>query len=212
VPITLVLADDHPILLDGLQRLFELEPDFQVVARCTDGEQALRAVARHRPDVLMLDLGMPGKDGLSVLRELKVQRLPTRVIVLTASLDEDDLLDAVQLGARGFLVKGVAPELIVRCVRKVHGGEQWLEPGLAVRATEKLSRRQAGEREAAGLLTPRELEIVRMLAAGLRNKGIAEALAISEGTVKIHLHNIYEKLHLDGRVALMLWAQQKGIV
>lgn len=209
--IRLVLADDHPILLDGLERLFQLEPDFQVLARCADGAEALRAVANHRPDVLILDLGMPVKDGLTVLRELRSLKLPTAVVVLTASLDEDDLLEAIQLGARGFLAKGLAPDLIVKCVRKVHAGEQWLEPGLVVRAAEKLSRRQAAGREVGRVLTARELEIVRLVATGRRNKAIAEALSISEGTVKIHLHNVYEKLGLDGRLALVLYAQDNGL-
>jgi DNA-binding NarL/FixJ family response regulator len=209
--IRLVLADDHPIVINGLERLFALERDCEVVATCTDGAAALEAVTRHRPDVLVLDLGMPVKDGLAVLRELKAANLPTRAVVLTASLDEDDLLEAVQLGARGFLVKGLAAELIVKCVRKVHAGEQWLERGLLVRAAEKVTRREAGVREAAKVLTPRELEIVRLIGLGLRNKGIAEALSISEGTVKIHLHHVYEKLELDGRVALMLYAQDKGL-
>lgn len=210
--IRLVLADDHPIILSGLEQLFRLEGDFEVVARCTDGEQAIRAVLAHRPDILVLDLGMPVKDGLTVLREMKAADVPTRAVVLTASLDEDDLLEAVQLGARGFLLKGLAPELVVKCVRKVHAGEQWLERGLLVRATEKVSRREAGAREAGKVLTPRELEIVRMVALGLRNKAIAEALSITEGTVKIHLHNIYEKLGVDGRLALVLYAQNKGLV
>ena len=209
--IRLVIADDHPIVLNGLEKLFELEPDFEVLAKCTDGEAALQAVLEHRPDVLLLDLGMPVKDGLTVLREMKAASLPTRAVILTASLEEDVLVEAVQLGARGFLVKGLAPDLIVKCVRKVHAGEPWFERGLLVRATEKLSRREAGAREAAKVLTRRELELVRMVGVGLRNKGIAEALSISEGTVKIHLHNIYEKLGLDGRVALMLYAQDKGL-
>ncbi len=209
--IRLVLADDHPILLDGLQRLFQLEPDFEVLARCSDGAEAVRAVVRHRPDVLVLDLGMPVKDGLTVLRELRELNLPTATVVLTASLDEDDLLEAIQLGARGFLAKGVAPDLIVKGIRKIHAGEQWLEPGLVVRAVTKVARREALGREAGGVLTAREREIVRQIAAGRRNKAIAEALSISEGTVKIHLHNVYEKLGLDGRLALMLYAQDNGL-
>ena len=211
MPIRLVLADDHPIILSGLEQLFRVEGDFEVVARCTDGEQAVRAVLAHRPDILILDLAMPVKDGPTVLREIKAAGVPTRAVVLTASLDEDDLLEAVQLGARGFLLKGLAPELVVKCVRKVHAGEQWLERGLLVRATEKVTRREAGAREAGKILTSREIEIVRMVASGRRNKAIAEALSLSEGTVKIHLHNIYGKLGLDGRVALMLYAQDKGL-
>src|SRR5436309_14418294 len=103
--ISLVLADDHPIVLDGLENLFRLEQDFEVVARCPDGEEALRAVRRHKPDVLVLDLRLPGMDGVAVLREIQKEQLPTRVVLLTAALDEDDVLDAIRLGVRGVVLK-----------------------------------------------------------------------------------------------------------
>jgi DNA-binding NarL/FixJ family response regulator len=212
MPISLVLADDHPIILDGLEILFREERDFQVLARCVNGEEALQAVRQHRPDVLILDIRMPGKDGLVVLREMKKDRLPTRTVLLTVGLDEDDVLEALRLGVRGVVLKEMAPQMLVQCVRKVHAGEQWLEKRSVGRALEKMLLREAGEREVAGALTPRELEIVRMVAAGLRNKQIADTLNISEGTVKIHLHHIYEKLHLDGRLELALYAQDKGLV
>lgn len=212
MPISLVLADDHPIILDGLEMLFRAEQDFQVLARCVNGEETLQAVRQHRPDILILDIRMPGKDGLAVLREVKKDSLPTRAVLLTVGLDEDDLLEAIRLGVRGVVLKEMAPQMLVQCVRKVHAGEQWLEKRSVGRALEKMLLREAGERQVAGVLTPRELEIVRMVAAGLRNKEIADSLSISEGTVKIHLHHIYEKLHLDGRLELALYAQERGLV
>lgn len=210
--IGLVLADDHPLVLDGLANLFSQEEDITVLARCRDGEETLRAVRQHRPDVLILDIRMPGKNGLEVLRELHREGLPTRVVLLTAGLDEDEVLEAVRLGARGVILKEMAPQLLVQCVRKVAAGEQWLEKRSFSRALEKMLRREAGARQVAGVLTPREIEIVRMVASGLRNQQIADKLHISEGTVKIHLHNIYEKLQVDGRVALTLYARDKGLV
>ncbi|OGB88272.1 MAG: DNA-binding response regulator [candidate division NC10 bacterium RIFCSPLOWO2_12_FULL_66_18] len=212
MPISLVLADDHPIILDGLEMLFRAEQDFQVLARCVNGEETIQAVRQHRPDILILDIRMPGKDGLAVLREVKKDSLPTRAVLLTVGLDEDDLLEAIRLGVRGVVLKEMAPQMLVQCVRKVHAGEQWLEKRSVGRALEKMLLREAGERQVAGVLTPRELEIVRMVAAGLRNKEIAESLSISEGTVKIHLHHIYEKLHLGGRLELALYAQERGLV
>lgn len=212
MPIGLVLADDHPLVLDGLASLFQREEDITVLARCRDGEETLRAVRQHRPDVLILDIRMPGKDGLEVLRELHRERLPTRVVLLTAGLDEDEVLEAVRLGARGVILKEMAPQLLVQCVRKVAAGEQWLEKRSFSRALEKMLRREAGARQVAGVLTPREIEIVRMVASGLRNQAIADRLHISEGTVKIHPHNIYEKLQVDGRVALTLYARDKGLI
>jgi DNA-binding NarL/FixJ family response regulator len=212
MPIRLVLADDHPLVLAGLENLFRLEQDFQVLASCGDGEQALRAVRELRPDILVLDLRMPGKDGLAVLRALWEEKLPTRVVVLTAALDEDDVVEAVRLGARGMVLKEMAPRLLVDCVRKVHAGEEWLEKHSVTRALEKTLKREAGRREVSAVLTPREVELVRLVASGLPNKLIAKQLFISEGTVKVHLHSIYEKLHVSGRMALMLYAQEKGLV
>jgi DNA-binding NarL/FixJ family response regulator len=212
--IRLVLADDHPIVLEGLTRLLTPDEGFDVLATCRDGAEALRAVAEHRPDVLVLDLLMPVLDGLAVLRDLKDRgpRPGPGIVILTASLEEDDALAALQLGARGFLLKDLAPDLIVRCIRQVHAGEPWLERGVLVRATERLVGRRAGEAEAIRKLTPRELEIVRLLGAGLRNKHVADALSISESTVKVHLRNIYEKLGVDSRLALVLYARDAGLI
>jgi len=210
--ISLVLADDHPIVLDGLENLFRQEADFTVVGRCVNGEEALRAVREYRPDVLILDIRMFKMDGLAVLREMKKEGLSTRVVLLTAALDEDEVVEAIRLGVSGVVLKEMAPQMLVQCVRKVHAGEQWLERQSFGRAMERMLRREAGAREIAGILTPREIEIVRMAATGLRNKQIAEKLFISEGTAKIHLHNIYEKLGLSDRLELARYARDKGLV
>ncbi len=212
MPITLVLADDHPIVLEGLQQLLSLELDFTVLAKCADGEAALAAVRRHRPDILVLDLQMPGTNGLAVLRALQSEALPTRVVVLTASLGADDALEAVRLGARGLVLKELAPHLLVQCIRKVAAGGEWLERGAISKAMDKLLRREAAVQAAAGLLTARELEIVRLVAKGRRNKEIARDLAITDGTVKVHLYHVYQKLGVDSRIALTLWAQDQHLI
>jgi two-component system, NarL family, nitrate/nitrite response regulator NarL len=212
MPIRLVLADDHPIILDGLEALFRLEPDIGVVARCINGEEALMAVSRHRPDVLLLDLHLPRKDGLAVLRELRQKKLDTKVVLLAAVLDEEEALEAFRLGVRGMVLKEQAPQMVVRCVRRVHAGEQWVEKHACTRALRALLEREAGESAAASVLTPREIQMVRMAARGLRNKEISRRLAISEGTVKIHLHNIYQKLKVENRVQLTLCAQSRKLV
>ena len=212
MPIRLVLGDDHPIVLDGLENLFRLEPDFRVVARCVNGEECLAAVRRHQPDVLVLDLRMPRKDGLTVLRELHREQHAVKVVLLAAALEEEEVLEALRLGVRGMVLKELAPQMVVQCVRKVHAGEQWLEKQAFGRALETLLRREAGEREAGSVLTPRELEMVGMVARGLRNKEMSERMNISEGTVKIHLHHIYRKLKVENRVDLILYAQSKHLV
>ena len=210
--IGLVLVDDHPIILDGLEQLFHLEQDFKVLARCTNGEEALRAVRRHRPDILVLDIRMPGMGGLAVVREMKKEKLLTRVVLLTAALDEHEAMEAIRLGVGGVVLKEMAPQLLVQCIRKVHTGEQWVERRSFSNVLQTLMHREAGTRHLAGVLTPREMEVVRYVASGLQNKGIAAKMAISEGTVKIHLHHIYEKLNVGGRLELTLYAQNKGLV
>jgi DNA-binding NarL/FixJ family response regulator len=212
MPISLVLADDHPLVLDGLEGLFDQEPDFQVLARCTDGEQALQAVHDLAPDVLVLDIRMPKMDGLELLRAMRGEGLKTRVVLLTAALDDDDLIDAIRLGVKGIVLKEMAPDLLIKCVRTVDAGGQWLEKHSVSQALEKHLAREADERRIAKLLTPREIEIVRLVAQGHRNKEIAWKLSISEGTVKLHVHHIYEKLGVDNRVELATYARDRGIV
>lgn len=210
--IRLVLADDHPIVLDGLEQLFLREKDFEILDRCEDGEAALRSVIYYKPDVVVLDVRMPKKDGLAVLKEVFERKLTTRVVLLTAALTEDEVMEAMRHQVGGLVLKEMASRLLVQCVRKVQAGEQSLENSMVTRALEKMVKREQGTSEVAKVLTARETEVVKMVASGLRNKEIAEKLSITEGTVKIHLHTVYEKLHVGGRVELTLYARDKGLV
>jgi len=210
--ILIVLADDHPIFLRGLTDLFRPEKDITVLASCRTGEEALEAVRTHRPDVLVLDIRMPGLDGFGVLRVLRGEKVPTRTVLLTAELEEHDALEVFRLGVRGVVLKEMAPQLLVQAVRKVHAGEPWLERQSFRRALDRLLLQETGARQVAGLLTSRELELVRLVAHGLRNRAIADRLCISEATVKDHLHNVYEKLNVDGRVALTVLVREKGLI
>jgi DNA-binding NarL/FixJ family response regulator len=210
--IKLVIADDHPLILDGVAALFGTEKDFKIVARCSDGVEALNAVRKYKPNILVLDIRLPGKEGISVLREISKEKLATRVVLLTASLDEDQLAEAVRLGVRGLILKELAAKLLVQCIRKVHSGELWLEKHSVTIALERLLQREVGRQEAARILTSRELEIVKHVAAGMRNTEIGKKLFISEGTVKVHLYNIYQKLGLDSRGKLTKYAHEKGLL
>jgi DNA-binding NarL/FixJ family response regulator len=211
VAIRIALADDHPIVLQGLQQLFERHGDFEVVCCCTSGRAAMDGVRTYRPDILVLDLRMPDGSGLDVLRAIAAEKLECLTVLLTATVSDDEVMEAVRLGARGLILKEAPPEDLVDCVRRVHRGEQWLERESVTHAIRTVLGREA-TRDAADALTPREIEIVRMVAQGLRNRAIAERLAISEGTVKVHLHNIYEKFAVDGRVELLLSARHKGLI
>ncbi len=208
----LVLADDHPIVLHGLENLLRAEPDLQVVARCASGDETIVAVRRHRPDLLILDMHMPGKDGLAVLRELQRDKLPIKVVLMAERLDDEEVLEAFRLGVEGMLLKELALKMVVQCVRKVLAGEIWLEKRAVSRALDVLLHRENGEREMAGLLTPREMEMVRLVALGLRTEEMSSRLDISEGTVKTHLHRVYRKLKVNNRVALTLYAQALKLV
>jgi len=212
-PIRVVVADDHPIVLDGVAELFALDTEeYRLVGRATNGTQALDAIRLHKPDVALLDIRMPPPDGVEVLKQIRLENLPVRVVLLAATIDEQQAMDAVRAGVDGILLKELAPQLVLECVRKVADGERWLEKQATSRIIETLIRREAGTRDAGAVLTPREIELVRLAAGGLRNKEISKRLQIKEGTVKIHLHNVYEKLGIRNRVQLLLFAQEKGLV
>jgi DNA-binding NarL/FixJ family response regulator len=212
VSIRLVVADDHPIVLHGLQQLFARHSDFTVIAACPDGASAVDAVRTHRPDILVLDLRMSPMNGFDVLRALARERLQPRTVLLTAAITDDEIVEAMHLGAMGLVLKEASPDALLDCVRRVDRGEQWIERDTVTQAFKSVLKRESAALTVSTPLTPRELEIVRMVAHGLRNKAIAERLSISEGTVKVHLHNIYEKLGVDGRLELVLCAQEKGLV
>jgi DNA-binding NarL/FixJ family response regulator len=210
--IRLVLADDHPFILDALEGLFRLEEDIEVVARCADGMQAIDAVSEHEPDVLILDMRMPRADGLAVMRALRDLGSQTRVVLLTGAVTDRELAESLRLGVRGVVLKEMAPAKLVQCVRKVYAGHVWVEQQSIAQAVDLMLRWEAGGRELAEQLTRREIEIVKLAAAGLRNQEIARRLTVSEGTVKVHLHNIYAKLGVDGRMELLKYAQERELV
>lgn len=209
--IRLVVADDHPFILDGLDLLFRGEQDCEIVARTSNGNEALAAVEKYRPDVLVLDVRMPQMDGIELLRHMQGKGLDTRVVLLTASLEDARLLEAFRLGASGLVLKESAPRLLVQSVRQVAAGEQsWNGKAIAGALRLVLQREQAVA-SLSSALTPREVEVTKMVASGLRNKEIASRLDITEGTVKFHLHSIYEKLGIDGRYALIGYARDHGL-
>ena len=210
--IRLVIADDHPLVLNGLVNIFRCEKDIELVASCTNGADALEAVRRHRPDVAVLDIRMPEKEGLAIMRTLLAEKLPTRFVFYTGEINEDQYLEAMRLGVRGIVLKEMDPQHLVQCVRKVHAGEQCTERRMARLSFEKLLRRETGATGIASLLTPRGTGILKLVAKGFSNKQIGEKLFISEGTVNVHLHNIFEKLQVNSRISLVNFAQEKGLV
>lgn len=211
MPIRLVLADDHPLILDGLEAILRGAGGFEVAARCGDGHQALRAVREQAPDVLVLDLRMPRMSGLELLRALRAEGMATRAVVFTAAVDDDEVVEAVRLGVRGVVLKEMASDMLVKCLRTVHEGGTWLARDSVGRVLDRMTRRESARQEAGSSLTPRETDVVRLVAEGLRNREIAERLGIGEGTVKIHLHHAYEKLGVDSRLELAVRLRDKGL-
>jgi DNA-binding NarL/FixJ family response regulator len=205
--IRVVLTDDHPIVLDGLRRLFEAQEGFEVAACCGSGTEALMALRRCEPDILVLDVALPDMDGLTVLRRMKSDGLSAAVVLLTAGVKEAQLLEAVSLGIQGFVLKQSAPEHVVEAVRSVHSGHRWFDGALMDGAIELLLRHRDGL-AVADNLTAREREVMGMVGAGLSNRDIAERLTMSEGTVKIHLHHIYTKLKVRSRLELTLLVRE----
>lgn len=212
MPIHLVLADPYPLILDGLELLCSKNDDFVPMASCLDGAEALGAVRQHTPDILILDFPLSTCDGLSVLRTIRQENLPTRAIILTTALENAQAVEIMRLGVRGVVLKTMPTHLLAQCIRKVHTGGQWLEKQSMGSAFEKMLQSEAGARRIATILTPREIEILCLVAGGLSNGQIGDRLLLKEGTVKIHLHNIYKKLGVKNRVDLTLYAQKKGLV
>src|SRR5271157_3913752 len=202
--IRIVVADDHPIFRDGLCRLLALEPDFEVVAQAQDGRQVLEVLQQHEPDILLLDLKMPGLDGLATLQRLQIAKNKTRVIVLTASDDKNEFVQAMKLGTSGIVLKQTATELLIKSIRKVHAGEIWLDShttAAVIRqfvaaddAPPPMVATSPGRDRERSPLSQREREIVALVAQGFKNKEMAEKMFISEQTVKNPLHNIFDKL------------------
>src|ERR1019366_9051516 len=203
--IRIVVADDHPIFRDGLCRLLALEPDFEVVAQAQDGRQVLDVLQQHEPDILLLDLKMPGLDGLATLQRLQNSKHKTRVIVLTASEDKNEFVQAMKLGTSGIVLKQSATDLLIKSIRKVNAGEIWLDSNTTAAVMRQFA---TGADEAPAGGTPpsssREREIVALVAQGFKNKEMAEKMFISEQTVKNHLHNIFDKLGVSDRLELAL--------
>jgi DNA-binding NarL/FixJ family response regulator len=212
------MADDHPIFRFGLRKFLESQPDFCVVGEAADGLETVQMTERLRPDILLLDLAMPRLHGMEALRELSATPNGVRIIVLTASVDKPQIVEALQLGARGIVLKESATELLLNGIRAVMAGHYWVGreavPDLVscLRALIPVGAKpEKSERDKFGL-TPREREIVSAVALGNMNKDVAQMFSISEDTVKHHLTSIFNKLKVSNRLELALFAIRKGLV
>jgi DNA-binding NarL/FixJ family response regulator len=212
--ITVVLADDQALVRRGFRLILEAEPDIEVVAEAEDGQQAIDAVRRHRPAMVLMDIQMPGLDGLEATRRILTPAgNQTRVLILTTFERDDYVFEALQIGASGFLLKTAPPEDLLTAVRVVSRGEALLSPSVTRRVIQEVTRHQRRAPRSPDLdrLTQRELEVLRLLAEGRSNAEIAAELCLSEATVKTHTSSILSKLGLRDRVQVVIFAYKQGI-
>ncbi|MCH4563061.1 two-component system response regulator NarL [Halomonas sp. EGI 63088] len=211
-PASILIIDDHPLLRRGVSQLLELEDDLELVGEAGEPEEGVRLAAELDPDMILLDLNMPGMNGIETLKRLRETDYTGRIVMFTVSDHEEDVVDALQSGADGYLLKDMDPDEMVRQLRQVALGRMVISESLTALLAEAL-RSQRSRPVATDIhsLTQREREILRELAAGLSNKLIARKLDITEGTVKVHVKHLLKKLNLRSRVEAAVWAVQEGV-
>jgi two-component system, NarL family, nitrate/nitrite response regulator NarL len=216
--VRIVIADDHPIFRDGLRRLLEAEPGLRVIGEAANGAEAVKLSRQLKPDILLLDLAMPGHPGFEALRELgsnSTSPITLRIILLTAAIEKNEIVEALQLGARGVVLKDSATQLLLKAIRSVMGGQYWVAreevSNLLPYLQPLIKSSQQADRQKKFGLTRREIEIISGVVAGFTNKDIAEHFKISEDTVKHHLSNIFDKLGVSTRLELALFAVNQGL-
>jgi len=213
--VRILIADDHPIFRDGLKRLLESEHDLKVIGEACDGIEAVNFVRKLRPEILLLDLAMPHRAGLEALRDISADNFPVRVILLTAAAEKEQIVEALQLGARGVVLKDSATQILLKSIRAVMQGEYWVGRESVSNLVQYLrslvdSSSTASRGRRYGL-TPRELEIISAVVAGYANKEVAEHFKISEDTVKHHMSNIFDKVGVSTGLELALFAVNQSL-
>jgi two-component system NarL family response regulator len=201
--IRVLLADDHTIVRNGVSQILTQQPDITVVAQAADGATAVALYRQERPDVSLVDLRMPGLDGVQVVEEIRREHADAVLVVLTTFDSDEDVERALMAGAKAYLLKDVSPADLVACVRTVHRGGTWVSPAVASKLVARMTRVQ---------LTLREMAVLRLVAAGKPNREIGESLNISEGTVKIHLSHLFEKLGATSRTEVVAKAAHRGLI
>ncbi len=210
----ILIADDHLIIRQGLRLILEIEEEFEIVAEASDGAEAILLCAKHNPDVVLMDLRMPGMDGLTAIEKLRETQPEIAVVILTTFNEDDLMLRGLQAGARGYLLKDTGRATLFNTIRAAARGETLLKPEFMARVLSKAGASQAStpDTDATSSLTERELEVLKAVARGERSKEVAVQLGISERTVKAHLGNIYSKFGVDSRAVAIAIAAQKGIL
>jgi NarL family two-component system response regulator LiaR len=209
--IKVLIVDDHGVVRQGLRTYLELLDDIEVIGEAENGLEALAQVRQQQPDVVLMDLVMPEMDGIEATRQVSAISPSTRVIVLTSFADDEKVFPAIKAGATGYLLKDVSPGDLANAIRAVHAGETHLHPDITRKLVDQFASPRTNPRPTPEELTPRELEVLRLIAQGMSNREIAQALTISEKTVKTHVSNILSKLHLADRTQAAIYAHRHGV-
>jgi two-component system, NarL family, response regulator LiaR len=210
--VTVVIVDDHFVVREGVRALFETQPDITIVGEAASGEEAVRLCADYAPDVVLMDLLMPGLNGVEATRQIKQVSPRSQVIVLTSYHEDEHILPAIRAGALSYLLKEAGPDELLAAVQKAACGETIIHSRVAAKMMRALQSTEAKEESLVDDLSKRELEVLRLIAEGLSNAAIGEALFISEKTVKSHVGNILSKLHLADRTQAAVYAWRRGLV
>jgi NarL family two-component system response regulator LiaR len=208
--IRILIADDHAIVREGLRALFATEPDLELVAEASDGVEAVDKVRAMQPDMILLDMMMPRKDGLGAISEIIKENPKARILVLTSFAEDEKVFPAIKAGALGYLLKDSSPQELLQAIQNVYRGEASLHPTIARKLMRELSQPPSLP-PTTDPLTEREVEVLRLVAQGLSNDDIAEKLVVSERTVRTHVSHILDKLHLANRTQMALYAVREGI-
>lgn len=209
--ISVFLADDHAVVRKGLETLIGAQPDMAVLGSAADGDEAVQKAILLNPDVILLDIQMPRKNGLEAIAEIKAANPAARILVLTSYSEDATIFGAIKSGALGYLLKDSSPSDLIRAIRSVHAGRASLDPEIAMKVIQELNKAPANLPLTDDPLTSREVEVLRLVAQGKTNNSIAEALVVSERTVRTHITNILSKLHLANRTQAALYALRKGL-
>jgi DNA-binding NarL/FixJ family response regulator len=219
MPIRILIADDHQLLREGIRNFLSLEPDFEIIGEAANGEEAIARTIELRPDVLLLDINMPKASGIEVASRLKESCPEVRILALTIHDDQNYMMNMIQSGAAGYLLKDVEPSMMVQAVRRVYAGESYVEPSLTKKLFQGITNREEKKvaPAAPGItegdrLSAREIEVLRLIGKGMSNAEIARTLYLSEKTVKNHLTNIFRKIDVTDRTQAVLYAIKHKIV
>jgi DNA-binding NarL/FixJ family response regulator len=210
MPIKLLLVDSHPVMLEGLKSILNGDHHFDIQKCVHDGEAAMDAIKQYEPDVVLMELLLKKKTGLLLINEIHQSKRPVRIVVFTGA-PTSEAIKAIDLGVQGVVLKDKPKEFLTRCLLSVSDGNHWLDEDLAMKVVDKLRTDSQNDKAVSSLLTRRELAVAKLAMQGLPNKLIAKKLFIEEGTAKLHLHHIYQKLNCSGRVALVLHMQKNGL-